>query len=359
MANADSNNGDRPEIDFSDVAKPLEPQSIGDITSIAALTAFIRAGLPPFLNYFDDDELIVRALVDNPALLDFVHEQLRPELSKHQRIAERLAQEPEMLDYTNSRAFFDSTLPQIYRLDVVNGLREQEHAVTLRAEIVGTELECALHDVLISDLAMGAGFENGKREIVDAGGWKEFFDEITPSAWFKSAAAASYLNFMRNAPQLLGAFYVLALKLSVVAGARESNNIASPGERQNMEQILITAVEREIDGFRGLVKDLLETKRGRYPKVVPSVGSELSQAVEDIGMQFSGKGEDGKIFVPGLARIALELNRLPEYQHLRRRVLKGGNKRRLFNANSLSQRLIEDKSPWGTVIKKRLVANLS
>ncbi len=116
-------------------------------------------------------------------------------------------------------------------------------------------------------------------------------------------------------------------------------------------------IEVALKDFKEEISRRLDTRRGRPPKSVPPEGSDLVIAVESIGMRLASKQVD-KIILPGLAAVAHELNRLPEYRQQKRRVIKGGQKRRVWTENSLTQQLIDDGTPW-TKIRERLTTNLS
>lgn len=163
------------------------------------------------------------------------------------------------------------------------------------------------------------------------------------------------LNFLRYFPRFVGHAFYVSLVVGMICAARDQFD-DDPAEADSVAVGFMQSAD--LPGLMSReIKSIIEYTSGRRHKQKTPEGSPLVVKVWSYMMGATRRNSiDGRLIYPHVKKIVEELNRDPEFSQAKRRVVKGGSKRRAWTDKSLYEELRRAKSSL-TKIKKEVASS--
>lgn len=220
--------------------------------------------------------------------------------------------------YDNPEVFYDSGLPQLYLLNIIEQAFLPDRLSILKIEVDGKNLNRALHEAIFRFI----GFtEQARQELIkeyETQDWQHVKLAIMQDPDFVNMQSDIYWFFVRNFPKLSVHLYNMAALMSVLSGL--SQIFDEKQMRDEKERTLRTLLRASLRELEREIKKMLGTRSsGRPTKIERGPVPEIVQQVLDIAQAVMGD-KRGKDAVPGLKGIASVLKTSEEAlgQRLRR-----------------------------------------
>lgn len=208
--------------------------------------------------------------------------------------------------YDNPEVFEDVSLPQLYKLRIVN-LILPELPTILRTEVDGVVLISALRETIFAILQRTPNIQEIMQEYGDKD-WNESRARLIIDAEYLESERMMFWFFVRYFPKLMVHIYNIGAVVSAVSALGQLSTL--PSEIEQKETAYRAVLKNLLRGLEKDIKQWLATRsKGRPSKTKSRVDGapELARQVWKIACEMMGERR-GVEAVPALKEIALKLN---------------------------------------------------
>jgi len=220
--------------------------------------------------------------------------------------------------YDNPEVFYDSNLPQLYLLNIIEKAFLPDRLPILKIEVDGKNLNRGLFEGTFRFMGFTQQARDELMEQYEEQDWQHVKLAIMEDPDFVKMQSDIYWFFVRNFPKLTVHLYNIAALMSVLSGL--SQIFDEQQMRDEKEQTLRKLLRVSLTELERDIKKMLRTRSsGRPTKIERGPLPEIVQQVLDIAQ--AGMGDKrGKDAVPGLKGIAnvLDISEDALGQRLRR-----------------------------------------
>jgi hypothetical protein len=206
--------------------------------------------------------------------------------------------------YDNPEIYEDPTLPQVFKLRILNQLLPGAPAI-IRLELDGDVLPDALVEGMFGMMSLDPGLSGTLQKFGDKD-FEEFrqgFESEEPEKFAQLRQAQSRF-FVRHFPRLLLNLYGIGVMSSFLATLLAIWREEPDDELSEVETIARRALENQISHFERIIKEMVGTRASGRPKKIESDSvPKIVKRVLDIANGIMGDAR-GKDAVPGLKTIA-------------------------------------------------------